>query len=308
MDDDELNSLEDQVFSTVFDDSASAAAAAAAVETTTSPDLVSNSLEESDKELDISLVLAESEALFNHNIVESTKHNTQQDQSPQGFITLYAAINIVCRDRFAKLWSYFSSQTASFEDHGISQYARRGNSLDEPSPMVYCCKKTRGCLYTTVRKGSLIRHETGCTAGLVAPAVKKTETVATISCHEKNCHQKFRTPDQLNGHHLSVHQFTPTECTQGCNSSRIYRSRKTYQKHVRLHHSSRFPVACRHPGCQKAASVIYQTWEEYSKHLKVTHHLTKERQRERYFPARVPAPGREGKGKGKGKGGVEQGE
>ncbi|MCJ1260170.1 hypothetical protein MMC22_000029 [Lobaria immixta] len=213
MDDDKLNSLEDQVFSIVFDDSASAAAAAAvAVETTTSPDLVSNSLGESDKELDISSVLAESEALFNHNILESTKHDRQQDQSPQGFITLYAAINIVCRDRFAKLWPHFSSQTVSFEDHGISQFARRGNSLDEPSLMVFCCKKTRGCLYTTVRKSSLICHETVCTAGLIAPAVKKTETVATISCHEKNCHQKFRTPDQFKGHHLNG--ATPPEFTE----------------------------------------------------------------------------------------------
>lgn len=120
LDDNELNSFEDQVFSTVLDGPATAAA-----ETTTSSNIVSNGLGESDEELDISSVLAESEALFNNDIVKSTEHDGQQYRSPQGFIAMYAAINIVCRETFAKIWANFAANKVSFED-GIGQFATRG--------------------------------------------------------------------------------------------------------------------------------------------------------------------------------------
>ncbi|MCJ1271194.1 hypothetical protein MMC22_011094 [Lobaria immixta] len=130
--DNELNGFEDQLFSTVLD-------GPAAVETTTtSSDLVFNRLGESNEELDIFSIFAKSETLLNNDCVKFTEHE-QQYQSPQGFIAMYAAINKVCRESFAKLWPNFAAKKVSFED-SIGQLATRGHSRDEPSPMIFRCQ------------------------------------------------------------------------------------------------------------------------------------------------------------------------
>ena len=95
---------------------------------------------------------------------------------------MYAAINTVCRESFAKLWPNFAAKKVSFED-SIGQFATRGHSRDELTLMIFRCQTTVGCPYTSVRKHSVVMHETICTADLVAKTVEK-----------KNNHCKYLMP------------------------------------------------------------------------------------------------------------------
>ena len=279
VDDNELNGFEDQLFSTVLD-------GPAAVETTTSSDLGSNRLGESDEELNIFSIFAESETLLNIDGVKSTEHG-QQYQSPQGFIAMYAAIDTVCRESFAKLWPNFAAKKVFFED-STGQFATRGHSRDEPSPMIFRCQVTVGCPYTSVRKHPVVIHETTCTAVLVAKTVEKKKSLQVSHAPKKivaRCSEPAASSTTIIGVHIDSYRL---HAAKGATPHKIYTTYAKYQAHMNLYHCGRFPATCQYPGYLE--KLEYKTLEKYSEHLRETHDINNKHQRKQHLPPRIPAP------------------
>lgn len=83
------------------------------------------------------------------------------------FISTYASINIVCNEIFATTWKKFQDGKLSWED-GPAHASIQGNSRDQPTPYVFKCTKTLGCIYSTLLKTRLTNHQDICNEEVVS--------------------------------------------------------------------------------------------------------------------------------------------
>lgn len=89
------------------------------------------------------------------------------------FIDKYSAINIYSSQQFARDWAAYLYDNTKF-DVTIGRVARRGFSLDEPTPWLHTCTQTPGCTFSTPLLQVLHTHQKWCTPVLL---VKKEERV-----------------------------------------------------------------------------------------------------------------------------------
>lgn len=215
----------------------------------------------------------DTEALF---VEDYDDCESQQAVSATDFITAYSRINIVSCDSFRKAWLCDRrGQTSTIGLHSVA-----GNSRDPPTPLEYHCRQTSGCPYMTVRPDNIIEHEMICNEVYVARAIAAEETSKDIPC-TRGCELRFANKDQLWNHIYQVHNFEPTTCPRGCNPEKVYTTEAGLRGHLELHHSGRWPTACRYPGC-----TVDKTFSEvgrYSLHLR-EHGLATKQQRLPYLP------------------------
>lgn len=133
------------------------------------------------------LDLLASEELFN---ISHDNTASKQPESAGEFISTFAKINVVSGWSFAQCWPHYEDQKFTFEE-SIRRHSTYGNSRDLSTSMIHACKKTPGCMYSSLRVDSLVNHERICTAEGVAEAMAQDKTLPTLLCSVKGCDRMF---------------------------------------------------------------------------------------------------------------------
>lgn len=104
----------------------------------------------------------------------------------ESFVSCYAKMNVAKNSSFLLEWLYVESQ--SFENT-IGLYSVEGSSRDDPTPYVYCRRKTPGYPFLTISDSSYHNHESLCNESL-AESTRKRQDTSRLACTYEDCDKK----------------------------------------------------------------------------------------------------------------------
>lgn len=205
--------------------------------------------------------------------------------SSADWVTTYAAYNIIDNYYFARLWTKHCINTQQPpEDENFTaifdKYCTQGGSRNAPSPFIHACRKSNGCLFTTIDPDALRSHEAHCSnakAELLSASVQKLASgPAEFICTYEGCDFApapfVEHPEQLLAAHVrNVHKWQAKPCEQGCEPDKLYYSESRYQYHISTKHSGRWPAKCSYPACEHPTKFV--NLAGLKAHLKNTHKL-----------------------------------
>lgn len=108
----------------------------------------------------------------------------------------------------------------------------RGNSRDNPTPILHFCRKTTGCLFQRIIRAVVAKHELICNKTQVANAVAKHETARTVPCPWDGCNKMSSTIRQSKDHQRKPKEYVPRACPEGCDPGKLYTNPASYSFHL----------------------------------------------------------------------------
>jgi hypothetical protein len=140
-----------------------------------------------------------------------------------------------------------------------------------------CKNHIHGCIYETGDSYSLTVHEKKCT--VTAP--KLAQAQKPVKCKAAGCNKRFDDQTKMTTHHWKVHQWKPKKCTKsGCTDDREFKSRTTYEQHIRSHEvtSAWQNRPCPLAGCSN--ETVYEKKGSLRAHLENRHGIFREELKE----------------------------
>lgn len=173
------------------------------------------------------------------------------------FVTAFATINVV---------------------KGMSTGGQSG-SKEGVTPFLYeCVNKVNGCDYTNYRPDVVKQHSLRCL--LTAP--KPPPLTKAFPCEVLDCKSSFDYSWRLTAH-MRRHNWIPKPCVESdCESTKIFPSKATYDKHRSDAHGSYTPRLCGYLGCEN--TTIWKTRGTHSQHLERTHLVIRKDQMAYLYP------------------------
>ncbi|KIX03167.1 uncharacterized protein Z518_06718 [Rhinocladiella mackenziei CBS 650.93] len=110
----------------------------------------------------------------------------------------------------------------------VAQHVPTGNSRNKPVAFLFHCNKS--CGYSTFRPENIRLHEVRCEG----PQSESDSGEGEHRCLEPDCGKVFKTPGSLRAHRWQKHRWEPSKCQAGCDPdiSPIYQTFNEYKKHL----------------------------------------------------------------------------
>ncbi|KAI7239636.1 hypothetical protein KC330_g1825 [Hortaea werneckii] len=220
--------------------------------------------------------------------------------TPVEWIAAYSRYNIIDNYYFAQRWAKHCKDLLNIPQGNdfnniFGKYCIQGGSRDPPRPLLHRCTKTPGCSYSTAERNALQSHEGHCTAlrseQLLAGMQTLTDDTQLFKCPYMGCSyvvspSALRPKKDLDNHILLMHKFVPKPCEKGCDPSKIYTDRASYDYHQSTKHSGRWPVRCSFPGCQHPTE--FANMSSLKSHLQKKHNIEAAEDLAKYVPSLPP--------------------
>lgn len=222
-----------------------------------------------------------------------------QDASPpeltnEAFVSNFAMLNVVKNDAWHQQFLKVNQQGASYTPEMLQQYPVDSDLLhgkDPPSPFVFHCKKTKGCLYQTTVGSLMAQHNEACDEALVTAAAEKAMADAQglgLPCPHDGCSTILANSVSLKNHvrdfHTDTADWDPKPCEHGCRPDHFYTTPRAYKRHLQERHSenNRWPVQCSFPQCDEKKN--FWTLASLRRHLTTDHSVTEDDELRGYLP------------------------